>query len=597
MFAQPPLILDLLASAWVVVVFIILFGLLPSLAFPQVSLPSLSSRIVGAFVRTVSTIAIGSILWAKLGLFTWLTAVLVYAAGLGIGWLSSHQWQFQGKLQELGERIALSTIDIFDRGLTLRQFLHWLSLPWKFAARLVQARFDRQRWSPPLILLASIGTIAIIGFTILLRFEHPLTEFRFAHPDTYTQLLITQQILARDIPKINYLPIFSSLAAFVSALSGVHPLQVINLLGAIFGTLLVLSIGYTVRALTKNGAAALAATYSLGAYLFAVKLPILGWFPVPIQQWLGTIQDNLNNGLIRSWAVSDLEIGALFVVLGVGCSTQIARSRQRPAAIINTACCLLLVASIAPSLLLLSVLAGFGTIFGRQMALFTLSMGWVLLGLLTAVPESNFPLLQGVFATLPIGLSLLVGLLFVAIAAMGRLLLANWSAPICLTIFLATTLNFCLPPPPQINYLEYDAAARKAVEIGNLFPHHRWTVVAPIEQLSQVYGSGWYEDLANFTEKYRDRVNDKDFRFPSATQLLVFAEKRPFNSDRRESPVGYSVLTDPTYRHYRSPSGRRQLAAATIQMCETYRQHHPDSRIYYEDDRLRIYRFTAQQQS
>jgi hypothetical protein len=596
-FAQPPLILDLLASVWVVVVFITLFGLLPPLAFPQVSLPSLSSRIVGAFVRTIGTIAIGSILWAKLGLFTWLTAVLVYAVGLGVGWLSSHQWQFQGKLQELGERIALSTIDIFDRGLTLRQFLHWLSLPWKFAARLVQARLDRQQWSPPLILLASIGTIAIIGFTILLRFEHPLTEFRFAHPDTYTQLLITQQILARDIPKINYLPIFSSLAAFVSALSGVHPLQVINLLGAIFGTLLVLSIGYTVRALTKSGAAALAATYSLGAYLFAVKLPILSWFPLPIQQWLGAIQDNLNNGLIRSWAVSDLEIGALFVILGVGCSTQLARATQRRAATINTLCCLLLVATIAPSLLLLSLLAGFGTIFGRQMALFTLSIAWVMLGLLTAVPESNFPLLQGVFATLPIGLSLLVGLLFVAIATMGRLLLASWSAPICLTIFLATTLNFCLPPPPQINYLEYDAAARKAVEIGNIFPHHRWTVVAPIEQLSQVYGSGWYEDLANFTNKYRDRVTDKDFRFPSATQLLVFAEKRPFNSDRRESPVGYSVLTDPTYRHYRSPSGRRQLAAATIQMCETYRQHHPDSRIYYEDDRLRIYRFTAQPQS
>jgi hypothetical protein len=596
-FAQPPPILDLLACVWVVIIFVTLFGLLPLVAFSQVSLPSLSSRIVGAFVRTVGTIAIGSILWAKLGLFTWLTAVLVYTAGLGIGWLSGHQWQLRGKFQELGERIALSTIDIFDRGLTLRQFLHWLSLPWQFAARLVQARFDRQQWSPPLILLASIGTIAIVGFTILLRFEHPLTEFRFSHPDTYGQLLTTQQILARDIPKISYLPIFSSLAAFVSALSGVNPLQVINLLGAIFGTLLVLSIGYTVRALTKNGAAALAATYSLGAYLFAFKLPIFGWFPLAIQQWLGTIQDTLHNGSIRSWAVSDLEVGALFVIMGLGCSTHIARSAQRQEAIINTVCCLLLVAMISPSLLLLSLFAGFGTIFGRQMALFTLSIAWVLLGLLTAVPESDFPLLQGVLATLPIGLSLLVGLLFVAIAAMGRLLLADWSAPICLTLFLAITLNFCLPPPPQIHYLEYDAAARKAVEIGNLFPHRRWTVVAPIEQLSQVYGRGWYEDLANFTEKYRDRVGDKNFRFPSATQLLVFAEKRPFDSDRRDSPVGYSVLTDPTYRHYRSPSGRRQLAAATIQMCETYRQHHPDSRIYYEDDRLRIYRFAAQPQS
>ena len=596
MFAQPPLLIDLLASIWVAIVFVTLFGLLPLVAFPQVSLPSLSSRIVGAFVRTVITLAIGSILWAKLGLFTWLTAVLVYLTGLGIGWMSSHHWQLQVKFQELGERIALSTIDIFDRGLSLRQLGHWLLMPWKFAYRLVQARFDRQQWSPPLILLAAIGTIAIVGFTILLRFEHPLTEFRFSHPDTYTQLLITQQILARDVPQVNYLPIFSSVAAFISALSGVNPLQVVNLLGAIFGTLLVLSIGYTVRCLTKSGAAALAATYSLGAYLFAIKLPIFGWFPLAIQQWLGTIQDNLHYGLIRSWAVSDLEVGALFVVMGLGCSTQIARAAQRKEAIVNTVCCLLLVAAISPSLILLSLFAGFGTIFGRQMALFTLSIAWTILGLLTAVPDSNFPLLQGVFATLPIGLSLLVGLLFVAIAAGARLFLASWSAPICLTIFIATTLNFCLPPPPQINYLEYDAAARKAVEIGYLFPHHRWTVVAPIEQLSQVYGRGWYEDLATFTEKYQNRVAAADFRFPSATQLLVFAEKRPFNSDRRESPVGYSVLTDPTYRHYRSPSGRRLLAAQTLQLCETYRQHHPDSRIYYEDDRLRIYRFAAQPQ-
>ncbi len=594
MFAQPPLIIDLFASVWVVVVFITLFGLLPLVAFPQVSLPSLSSRMVGAFVRTVTTLAIGSILWAKLGLFTWLTAVLVYLTGLGIGWMSSHQWQSQVKFQQLGERIAIATIDIFDRGLSLRQLFRWLSLPWQFAARLVQARFDLQQWSPPLILLASIGTIAIIGFTIVLRFEHPLTEFRFSHPDTYTQLLITQQILARDLPHVNYLPIFPSLAAFISALSGVNPLQVVNLLGAIFGTLLVLSLGYTVRCLTKSGAAALAATYSLGAYLFAVNLPISSWFPVAIQQWLGALQDNLHNGLIRSWAVSDLEVGAVFVVLGLGCSTHIARSPQRTEAIANTVCCVLLVATISPSLLPLSLLAGFGMIFGRQMALFTLSTAWVVLGLLTAVPESNFPLLQGIFTTLPIGLSLLVGLLFMAVAAVGRLVLASWSAPVCLTIFIATTLNFCLPPPPQINYLEYDAAARKAVEIGYLFPHHRWTVVAPIEQLSQVYGRGWYEDLAKFTDKYKDRVAAADFRFPSATQLLVFAEKRPFNSDKRESPVGYSVLTDPTYRHYRSPSGRRQLATATLQLCETYRQHHPDSRIYYEDDRLRIYRFAAQ---
>jgi hypothetical protein len=595
-FSQPPLIIDLLTGTWVVVVFVMLFGLLPLLAFPQVSLPSLASRIVGGFVRTVTTIAIGSILWTKLGLFTWLTAVLVYVTGLTIGFMASHDWQFRAKFQQIGQKIAISTVDIFDGGLSIPQLRRWLMFPGRSIVESIQARLytpdPRYRSSLPLMSLTAIGTIAMMSFTVWLRFEHPLTEFRFSHPDTYSQLSIAQQILARDIPPVNYLPIFPNLAVFLSALSGIHPLQVIHLLGAIVGTLLVLSIGYTMRCLTKNSAAALAASYSLGAYLFTWHLPISSRLPLGVQQCLGTLRDTLNLGLIRTWAVSELELGALFVILAIGCSTHIGRSGQRHEAIVNTICCILLVVAIAPNLLLLILFGGFGSIFGRQMALFTISISWVLLGILAAIPDGNFPPLSGILSTLPIGLSLVVGLLFVPIAAAGRILLASWSAPICLTIFLAITLNFFLPPSPQIDYLEYDAAARKAVEIGHLFPHHQWTVVAPIEQLSQVYGRGWYEDLANFNAKYKNSVEDPRFNFPHKTSLLVFAEKRPFTNHKPEYPVPYSVLIDPTYRHYRSVSGRTKLALSTLKLCEAYRRHHPDSRIYYESDRLRIYQFS-----
>jgi hypothetical protein len=607
-FDRSSLVFDVLASGWVVIVFIILFWLLPLVAFPQASLPSLASRIVGAFVRTVTTIAIGSILWTKLGLFTWITAVLVYLTGLGIGWLASHQWQSHPKFERIGQQIAIATIDIFDRGVSASQLGRWLMFPWKSIDRSIQTLLDahsermlvtigspkerqRQRWSLPVIVLTAIVTIAIIGSTIWLRFEHPLTEFRFSHPDTYGRLLITQQILARDLPQVNYLPIFASLAAFLSALSGIHPLQVVHLLGAIVGTLIVLSIGYTVGSLTKNGSAALAATYSLGAYLFTWNLPISARLPLGVQQCLGTLRDTLDRGLIRSWAVGEAELGALFVILAIGCSTQIARARQRTEAIVNTLCCVLLVALICPHLLIPILFGGFGSIFGRQMALFMISIAWVTLGVLAAMPGNRFPTLTEMLITLPIGLSLLVGLLFVAIATAGRLLLASWSAPICLTIFIAITLNFCLPPIPSIDYLEYDAAARKAVEISRIFPYRQWTVVAPIEQLSQVYSRGWYEDLAQFTAKYQDRVATANFHFPHQTPLLVFTEKRPFITDKPEYPVPYSVLIDPTYRHYRSPSGRTKLAIAALQLCETYRRYHPDSRIYYENDRLRIYEF------
>ncbi|MCY7369133.1 MAG: hypothetical protein LH474_13390 [Chamaesiphon sp.] len=297
MITQFPLPIDLLTSGWVVIVFVVLFGVLPLIAFSQSSIPSIATRIVWAFVRTVMTISIGSILWAKLGLFTWLIAVLVYLTGLGIGWMSSHQWQSQAKFEQIGQQIAIATIDIFDRGLSLSQLRKWLRSPFQALVWLIESRLNL-RWSLPLIILSTIGMIAMLVITVWLRFEHPLTEFRFSIPDTYRQLLITQQILARDLPTVNYLPIFPSLAAFLSALSGIHPVQVVHLLGAIVGTLLVLSIGYTTRCLTKNGAAALAASYSLGAYLFTWNLPISGRLPLGIQNCLGTIRDPLNAGLV-----------------------------------------------------------------------------------------------------------------------------------------------------------------------------------------------------------------------------------------------------------------------------------------------------------
>jgi hypothetical protein len=592
--SQLPFFLDLLTSGWVVLLFLILFGLLPLLAFPQTSLSSLSSRIVGAFVRTVATIAIGSVLWAKLGLFTWLTAVLVYLGGLSIGWLASHQWKSQLKFQRLGQNIAIATIDIFDRGLSLRQVFRWLLLPWKSIVQSIRYRFDRQQWSLPLVLLTIFSSIVILGLTIWLRFEHLLLEVRFSHSDSYNYLLTTQQILSRDLPRIDYLPLFSSIAAFLAAISSIHPLRVVNILSAIFGTLLVLSVGYAMRRLSKNESAALVATYTLGAYLFVWNIPMLDRLPMGIQQWWGILKDSLDAGLVRSWAVGDLEVGGIFVLLALGCSTHLVRSQERTEAMINTFCCVLLVAIVSPSLLLLVLLGGFGTIFGRKVGLFTLSSSWVILASIAALPNSDLPLLKGILATLPIGLSIYIGMLFVAIASVFRLLLANWSAPICLTIFLAISVNFCLPPPAQIAYLEYDIAARKVLEIDRLFPPHQWTIVAPIEQFPQVYGRGWYQDAAQFIAKYRDLVSAPNFQLPNTTPLFVFVEKQPFAADKPEQPVLYSVSIDPTYRHYRSPSGRTKLAQAMLQLCETYRRQHADSRIYYEDANLRIYQFFAQ---
>ena len=545
-------------------------------------------------MRTVAVVMITSAIWVKLSLFTWLTAVLSYILGLAWGWLYSHKWQFRTEVQRTGQKIAIATVDIFDRGLSTSQVLHWTSLPWQWLKNLFQNRLSQLKWNVPQVVLAAVGTITIFGLTLLLRFEHPMIEFRYTHPDTYSQLLVTQQILARDLPTLDHLSAYSSLCAFLSLVTGIHPVRVTHMMGAILGTILVMSVGYTVKSLTKDRASALAATYSLGVYLFTWNVGISPRLPLPIQQWLGVLQEQLNQGLIRQWAVSNLEVGAIFVVLALGCSTQLFRSKQRREGLINTTCCVLLVTIFAPSLLILLLFGGFGILFGRSMALFTTSMAWVMLALLATIPNGNLSGLTGLLATLPIGLSLLVGMLFLAIATGGRLLLANWSAAVCLTLFLAITINFCLPSSAQINYLEYDAAARKTVEISRLFPQHHWTIAAPIEQLSQVYGRGWYIDLAEFVSQYQDRVTQPNFYFPIKTPLFVLAEKKPFGADKPEVSVTYSVLSDPTYRHYRSSEGREKLALSTIKLCDLYRQNHPNSRIYYEDEVIRIYHFFPQ---
>lgn len=591
MFGSPLLIIDILVTVWVVLVFLGLFGFLPLLAHKQQSLPSLSSRLAGAFIRTVTIVTLGGWVWVKLGLFTWFTAVLLYILGLAVGWFYSQKWQCRQHLRNLGRRIAIATVDIFDLGVSRHQIWGWAALPWRWTKNPIHKRLSQLQWNFPQAMLAMVGAILVIGLSVLLRFEHPAIEFRFSHPDLYSQLLVTQQILARDLPHTSNVPVYPILGAFVSLVSGIHPVQVTDLLGAILGTILVMSVGYTIEKLTRNRSASLAATYSLGVYLFTWNGLISPRLPLSIQHWLGALQQNLDRGLIHQWAVGNLELGAIFVVLALGFSTHLFYPKQQQEAAINTICCILLVAIIAPNLLILVLCGGFGIIFSRSMALFTVSTAWVMLALLAAIPNGNLPWLSGLLSTLPIGLSLLVGMLFFAIANAARLVLANWSAAVCLTLFFAITINFSLPARANINYLEYDVSARKAVEINRLFPRYNWTISAPIEQLSQVYGRGWYIDLAQFVEKYRDRVDRSDFYFPIKTPLFVFAEKQPFGVDKPEIAVTYSVLADPTYRHYRSPGGRAHLAQATLDLCDRYRQHHPDSRIYYEDDRLKIYQF------
>jgi len=116
-------------------------------------------------------------------------------------------------------------------------------------------------------------------------------------------------------------------------------------------------------------------------------------------------------------------------------------------------------------------------------------------------------------------------------------------------------------------------------------------VAAPLEQLSETAGLGGYEDLAGFVERYRNQDLGPGSRFQDAREdLFIYVEKRPFQIFSREpESVSFSVLTDSTYRNYRSPGGRASLEAAALQLCESYRQYHLNADVFFENEDLRIY--------
>jgi hypothetical protein len=300
----------------------------------------------------------------------------------------------------------------------------------------------------------------------------------------------------------------------------------------------------------------------------------------------------LNSSLIRQWAGGNLEIGVMFLVLGLGRGWEVSRSQHRREALIDAVCCLMIVAIVKPTLLIMALIGGMSFFGGGRLALTIITTSWIILALVFALPENPLGWESSFLLTLPVGLSWLWGLVLIPISWLLSLVLGLWSEMICLILVFAIAVNFFLPIPPKLSYLEYEMAARKTLELRVRFPLKRWVIVAPVEQLAESYGAGWYEDLGLFVEKYTSKVSNPDFHFRySVPNLFIFVEKRPLVTGLSESQMlPYSVLSDPTYRNYRSSAGRASLEFTALQMCETYRHlHEKDVAIYYEDQNLRIY--------
>ncbi|OKH25675.1 hypothetical protein NIES593_04915 [Hydrococcus rivularis NIES-593] len=586
------LLLDLIAALWVSALFIAVFFWLPGQLMSSAKAKSPDSRAIAAWARMTLVAVAGVLSLSTLRLFSWFTLVLFCGLCFLLGWLFRHRRGAIAQLTLALQPLAFATVDWLDRGLfaelqqVARQSGRFLKIWLVRSLRSIRIAIEQNK-------LAVLALLVIFTFAILLRLEHPLLELRFSHPDSYRTLLITRQFLAGEQPQVNYVPVLPALATVVSLLGAIDAMQVIRFLSPLLGLLLVLSVGYHVRVLTQNTTAALIATYSLGAYLFTWHKEIHSNLPDWLQQWLSTIVESLNTSLIRQWAAGELEIGATFLLLAIACCCNAGFGKQRQSAGIDIVCCLAIVTMTAPLLLILAFVGGIGLLGGRRFALAVVAIAWIALALLAASPENQQHWGQSFLLTLPIGLSLLWGLLSLLAIWLLSLILRRWSHAVCLILVFAFSLNFLLPLPPQIPYLEYDIAARKTLELRMLFPNKSWAIVAPVEQFSQSYGAGWYQDLAQVVNNYVKKVGNPDFKFPFSTpHLFIFVEKKPFiTSAIAPQNVPYSLLSDPTYRYYRSAAGRASVQYEALQMCEAYRRTHANTSIYYEDDELRIYYF------
>ena len=141
-------------------------------------------------------------------------------------------------------------------------------------------------------------------------------------------------------------------------------------------------------------------------------------------------------------------------------------------------------------------------------------------------------------------------------------------------------------------YVEYDAAARQALNIAGDFANRPCVIVAPPEQRVEVGDPRRCIALADFVRRFGDRAGDRRFRVDvPGRDLFVFVERTPLlvQPGAALTPARYSSAAAP----YWMPNARAHLERQALELCESYRRSHAAASVYYEDANLRVYHFPA----
>jgi hypothetical protein len=577
------MLFESLKAGWILTVFVFLFFWFPGQLFSRRVNRGTSLGIAGNWARMVLFAVIAIFVLSKLRVLTALAIGFILLIAFAWEYLHRIDWKF-GALNNKLQRAVVQ----FVRNLETSSFhLNFLRFGSAASDPLEQQRRSN-RWSGllkergiPIVCVLVAVTIAVI-----LRYANAWDELRFNRVEQYDYLLRARELILNV--HITGRPfVFPPLIATTSLVSAVDPIYVTRFLSALIGVLLVLAIGAFLQATMRVSLASAAAMYCLGSAAFPPAAePTL----VPTSLVQKIFELFAVSSPATTQGSSEFELGLVFVLLGLAFVAEWHWTPHKDS-LLDIACCVFLAGLISPFLLVLFAIAAVTLLFQPKFA----PVAFLLFSFEAAIYarlSSGSSITNDVFMTLPVAAAIAAGWFLAVIITMVRSDLGRRTEPLLLAGCLLIAAIWLRPHKLVSQPLEYDSAARQTQEITGKFAAQKWVVVAPVEQFPETLGFGGYEDLADFVAKNRSKVASRDFHFASTAQdLFIYVESKPFQVfDREPLTVPFAVLTDATYRSYRSPAGRASLESDALQLCESYRQAHSDMEIYFRDENLRIYR-------
>jgi hypothetical protein len=575
---------DICLASWIVVSFSAVFVLFPARLFSPNRDRLWIVWIASSWVRMAFGATLAVFILAKLKVLTTLTLIFLFILGAAMAWLRNCGWGLDNAVVHLEKKVLHFVTSAESRWSSLRRTLQRREL--KPRRKPTRRLSGFSQWVETVLnnKLKTASFVAVVVLMGVLQWGRVLQELRFVGPDQYIVLMRARELMlnlnasARPV-------VFPAIVTVTSLVSGADPLQVTRFLSPVMVLSVVFCLGFFVHRCTRLGAASVIVMYCVGVAAFPQPLEEPSAAASSIQKLYAALH---GGGPVSAPPTIEFELGLVFLLLGLVFLADW-YSNSRWTSLFDLAFCMVLV-GLTSEFLLLLLLTLFVLLLFRPAfvlpAFFLVGTGFAVAAALWASPLTG-----EAWALIPIAAGAGVGCLI----ALAARLMGAWDAgrkEIALLAAFMSIAVVCLPPHPALEQpLEYESAARNTRKIAHQFPRQKWLLVAPVEQLPETLGLGAYYDLGYFVEQYRDRVEAPDFTFSENMEdLFIYVEKTPFQVFSQEpSSVSFSVLTDTTYRNYRSPAGRASLESAALQLCENYRKHHSNADIYFEDENLRIY--------